>query len=430
MRFDVAIIGAGTAGAGAAWQCARRGLRVVCLDARPLAEAGARWVNGVARWLLGAAEIPLPEGDELRADDGRFHLIAGWGPERVIMGERGVLELDMRKLVARLQGMAGDAGAELRGGVRVLGLEGDRLDTSDGPLRAEVFVDASGLASARLIPTPAIPRQHICAAAQAVHAVADLPAARAYFERHAVAEGESLCFAGIAGGYSILNVRLEGDELSILTGSVPADGHLSGRALLDRFVAEQPWIGPELFGGARAIPIRRPFDRLAHGRVALLGDAGSQVFSAHGSGIGLGLLAGRMLAEALADGRGVLHYQRRFHREQGGVLAAYDVFRRYSQRLSPSDLATLMRAGLLDAASATAGTSQRLPQLDLELARTKLAALIQAPRHALALGRVGARMAAAAAAYRAYPDAPARLPAWSRAIARVVGDPQPDLSGS
>ncbi|MFO7562449.1 MAG: FAD-dependent oxidoreductase [Enhygromyxa sp.] len=41
MRFDVAIIGAGTAGAGAAWQCARRGLRVVCLDARPLAEAGA-----------------------------------------------------------------------------------------------------------------------------------------------------------------------------------------------------------------------------------------------------------------------------------------------------------------------------------------------------------------------------------------------------
>ncbi|KIG19027.1 hypothetical protein DB30_05931 [Enhygromyxa salina] len=58
MRFDIAIVGAGTAGAGAAWQCARRGMRVVCVDSRPLAEAGARWVNGVATWLLDAAEIP------------------------------------------------------------------------------------------------------------------------------------------------------------------------------------------------------------------------------------------------------------------------------------------------------------------------------------------------------------------------------------
>ena len=165
MRFDVAIVGAGTAGAGAAWQCARRGLRVVCLDARPLAEAGARWVNGVARWLLEAAEIPLPRGEELRGEDGPFHLIAGWGPERVIIRERGVLELDMRLLVERLQAMAVNAGAELRGGVRVLGRVGDRLDTSDGPLRADVFIDASGLAGARLLDTPTVARAHLCAAA-------------------------------------------------------------------------------------------------------------------------------------------------------------------------------------------------------------------------------------------------------------------------
>ena len=401
----------------------------MCLDARPLAEAGARWVNGVARWLLDAAEIPPPTGDELRGDDGPFHLIAGWGPERVTMHERGVLELDMRRLVARLQAMAADAGAELRGDVRVLGLDGDRLDTSEGPLHAEWIVDASGLAGARLIDMPTVDRQHLCAAAQAVHAVTDLEAARAYFERHEVPEGESLCFTGIAGGYSILNLRLEGDELSVLTGSIPADGHPSGRALLDRFVAEQPWIGAEQFGGARAIPIRRPFDRLVHGRVALLGDAGCQVFSAHGSGIGIGLLAGRMLAEALARGRGPADYQRRFLREQGGVLAAYDIFRRHSQQLRAEDLATLMRAGLLDAASATAGASQRLPELDPAMARAKLEALTRAPKHALALAAVGARMAAVAGLYLGYPDDRERLPLWSRAVARLVGDRQPDITG-
>lgn len=426
MRFDVAIVGAGTAGAGAAWQCARRGLRTICIDARPLDQAGARWVNDVARWLFEAAEIPLPQGEELRGHDAPFHLLAGWGPERVVMRQRSVLEIDMRMLVARLQAMAADAGAELRGGVRVLGRVGDRLDTDHGPLRADVFVDASGLAGSRLLATPTVPREHICAAAQAVHAVVDQAAARAYFERHQVPVGETLCFTGIAGGYSIINARLEGDELSILTGSIPADGHRSGRALLDRFVAEHPWIGAERFGGARAIPIRRPFDRLADDRVALLGDAGCQVFSAHGSGIGLGLLAGRMLADSLANGEGPSGYQRRFLREHGGVLAAYDIFRRYSQRMPDGELAILMRAGLLDAESASAATAQRLPALDLQLAKSKLEAVTRAPTQALALAQVGARMAAVIGLYRAYPETPERLRHWSRAVARIVGDAEPD----
>lgn len=427
MRFDVAIVGAGTAGAGAAWQCARRGMRVVCLDSRPLAEAGARWVNGVASWLLEAAQIPAPEPEQVRGGDGRFHLIAGWGPERVILQNRGVVELDMRSLVAQLQELALAAGAELRGGVRVHGLSGDRLETSAGPVHADVFVDASGLAGARLAATPAVGREHICAAAQAVHAVDDLPAARAFFARHEVPEGETLCFAGVAGGYSIINARLEGDEVSMLTGSVPADGHLSGRALLDRLVAEQAWIGAELFGGARAIPIRRPFDRLVHGRVALLGDAGCQVFSAHGSGIGVGLLAGHMLGDALASGEGIRAYERRFLREQGGLLAAYDVFRRHSQRLTIADLELLMRAGLLDAEASAAGAAQRWPSLDLASVRAKVQALGRAPRQALALAAVGARMAAVAGLYRAYPSSETGLRAWSRAVARVVGDPAPDI---
>jgi menaquinone-9 beta-reductase len=433
MSFDVAIVGAGTAGAGAAWQCARRGMRVVCVDARPLAEAGARWVNGVASWLLDEAGIPAPEGEELRGGDEPFHLLAGWGPERVVMRRRGVIELDMRKLVERLQGLAQAGGAELRGDLRVLGLRtnerGVVLDTADGPLHASVVVDASGLAGARLVPTPAIAREHICAAAQAVHAVVDGPAARAFFDRHEVPEGESLCFAGIAGGYSILNVRLEGDELSILTGSIPADGQPSGKAMLDRFVAEHRWIGAQQFGGARAIPIRRPFDRLVHGRVALLGDAGSQVFSAHGSGIGIGLVAGRLLAEAL-ERDDLVSYERGFLREHGGLLAAYDIFRRHSQRFAIADLEALMRAGLLDEASATAGAAQRWPELDLAIARAKLDALGKAPKHALALAAVGARMAAVAGLYRGYPGGrpggDLRLRAWSRAVARVIGDAEPD----
>jgi flavin-dependent dehydrogenase len=436
MQFDVAIVGAGTAGAGVAWQCAKRGMRVICLDTRPLGEAGARWINGVPSWQLDDAGIPRPSGAELLADDPPLHLVAGWGPERVVLTGRGVVELDMRELVARLQSLASEAGATLRGGVRVLGLSGDRLETSEGPLRAEVTVDASGLAGTPLAPRPVIAREHLCAAAQAVHTITDHAAARDWFAQHEVPEGDALCFTGIAGGYSIINVRLEGDTLGILTGSIPADGHPSGRALLDRFVAEHSWIGSPLFGGARAIPIRRPFDRLVHGRVALLGDAASQVFSAHGSGIGIGLLAGRVLAESLANENNLANYERRFLREHGGLLAGYDIFRRFSQRLAVDDLARLMRIGVLDARSALAGTSQRWPTLfdhpttlNAAALASKLEGFARAPAHTVALARVGARMAEVAALYRVYPGADAGWPAkvWSRAVARIVGDPEPDL---
>jgi flavin-dependent dehydrogenase len=435
MQFDVAIVGAGTAGAGAAWQCAKRGMRVLCLDAGPLDHAGARWVNGVPLWQLDAAELPRPTGAELLGDDPPMHLVAGWGPERVVVAGRGVVELDMRELVARLQSLAQQAGAELRGGVRVLGLAHDladaRLETSAGPVRAELIIDASGLAGARLAPRPTIAREHLCAAAQAVHAITDLPAARDWFARHSVPEGDALCFAGIAGGYSILNVRLHGDTLSILTGSIPAEGHPSGRALIDRFVAEHAWVGTQQFGGARAIPIRRPFDRLVHARVGLLGDAASQVFSAHGSGIGFGLIAGRMLAEALARGHGLAGYERAFLREHGGLLAGYDIFRRFSQRLPVADLARLMQVGLLDAQSSLAGTAQRWPAPfeQLDALPNKLEGLARAPAQAVALARIGARMTEVAGLYRVYPGSGAGWPAklWSRAVARIVGDALPDL---
>ena len=55
---------------------------------------------------------------------------------------------------------------------------------------------------------------------------------------HEVGEDETLCFSGVAGGYSILNVRFAHGEVSLLTGSIPADGHVSGLELLRSFVAE------------------------------------------------------------------------------------------------------------------------------------------------------------------------------------------------
>ncbi|MCB9732103.1 MAG: FAD-binding protein [Deltaproteobacteria bacterium] len=422
---DVVIVGAGTAGAAAALHCARAGLATVCLDRRPLGEAGARWVNGVPAWAFDETDLPRPVRPELRGDGAPFHLVVGWGPDRLTVDRHGVLEVDMRALTDRLQRLATAAGATFVGDARVTGFDGaDRLDTTAGPFRARLaFVDASGLGGAGLLPSPTIPRADICAAAQYVHDLADRDAANAFLARFGAAGGEAVCFTGVAGGYSIVNVRVHGDDVSILTGSIPALGHASGARLHADFVAAHPFVGPARFGGARPIPLARPHARLASARVALLGDAGSQVFPAHGSGIAAQLVGARLLADALSAGEGPLGYQRRWQRAWGGLFAAYGVFRRFSETLSPEDLGALVAAGLLDPDGARAGMAQRWPRPDLtHLARLARAAA-RYPGAARRLAPVLARMALAPAIYRAFPRDPARVPAWDRVASRVLDRP-------
>jgi hypothetical protein len=281
--YDLINLGLGKAGAALARAAARRGLRVFGIDSKPLGEAGARWVNGVPRWCFEAAEIDPPRHPELRAEGEGFHMIAGWGPRRVTVPSAGLLEVDMRALVARLQAEAAAAGATLRGELRATGLvqagAGWSVALSSGErVEAALVVDAAGLGGCGLVSSHRPDRRDLCVAAQAVHEIADIDAAKAFFAKHNVPVGDAAVFTGVAGGYSIVNVRADisqraakdGDApptISILTGAIPGGGHTPGTVLLERFLEANPWIGPRIFGGARAIPIGPPAGALFEGGV-------------------------------------------------------------------------------------------------------------------------------------------------------------------
>lgn len=424
--YDVAIVGAGTAGAAAAALCAERGLSTLCVDRRPLHEAGARWVNGVPAWCFPASGIEPPAGEELQATDHTFHLVVGWGPRRLSMRGHGLLDVDMRGLVARLQAKARAAGAELRGETVVTGFDGQRLSLGTDAIAARWFVDASGLGGARLLRQGPVARHDLCAAAQWVHELADPEAARAWLERQHAREGETLCFTSIAGGYSIVSVRVEPPHagrpaaVSLLTGSIPAAGHPGGQRLLDDFVEAHPWIGPRRVGGSRAIPLGRPHDVLAEGNVALLGDAAGQVFSAHGSGIAAGLVAARLLADTLAEGGGPEAYGVQWQRRHGGTFAAYDVFRRFSQQLAIEEVGAMLDAGVLDARSSIAALRQELPRPSPRQLATQVRGLLRSPRLARRLAPALARMVAAQALYRSYPADVTQRARWSTWAARLL----------
>ncbi len=429
MTTDVLIIGAGTAGAAAAAACAEAGLDVTCVDRQPLAEAGARWVNAVPAWCFDHASVKRPQGAELLGASPAFHLVAG--ESRVVVRPSPTLEVDMRALVRRLQADAARHGAKLIGGrpVRAVEIQGDhaRVQVGDQQIATRFVIHAAGLAGPDLPGMDKPPAEQICVAAQEVRSVSDVQAARGFFERHEVAAGETLCFTGVAGGYSIMNARLEehedGATVSILTGSIPALGHPSGRALLDAFAEREPWVGERRFGGARAIPIGPPAARLSNGPLALLGDAGGQVFAAHGSGIGAGMIAARLLSETLSRGGTPWDYNVAWQRRWGGAKAASALFAQFSSTLGTSEVAGLMRAGLMN---------ERLLAQALRQEATRLSAADVGPIVTGAWGQrrvlrrmvpMLTRLLRLETMHRWYPRDPAALHRWSARRNRLLKIP-------
>ncbi len=445
--FDALVVGAGSAGAAAAAHLAGRGLRTALVDARPFAEAGARWVNYVPRWMFEAADLEPPVAPERRGRPAPMTVTVGGA--RVTVPENPCLAVDMRALVARLQSRARTAGAEAFEQVHVhrVGLVGGRpveLETDAGVLRAALFVDASGLNGVlrRRVPRlaadcPTVDRAHLCSAAQEVRRVRDPAAARAWQAHHRLVPDEILSHPGVAGGYSVINLSVDAavEEVDILTGCIVGDG-FTGSALVARAVREHPWIGERVFGGAGTIPLRRPYDRLTSAGVALIGNAACQVFPAHGSGVGIGLIAARELADAVATGQGdpgderhLWAWQAAFHRRHGAVLAAYDLFRRLTQSLDAADFGRLLRAGLVNANQMSLGLLQALPRIGPD----ELLGFLSAARlHPALAGRAAASLAgmpALIALYRAHPERPGAraLGLWSRAVARICRD-RPDVT--
>jgi len=420
---DVIVVGVGTSGAAAAAFLAEAGLKVVGVERRALDSAGARWVNGLPRAAFREAGVELPGPGEYLGGPTPFHLVAPGG--RAMVSAHDLIEVDMRKLVARLQARAVAAGAVLIEGVSVRGREADLVRTSRGELRARWIIDASGLNGARLLDQPAVAREDLCVAAQEVREVLDLDRARAFFAGHAVAPGEVLGLVGVAGGFSVLNVRLhdDGATMGVLTGSIPALGFPPGKAILDQFVASQPWIGPRVFGGGGAIPLRRAHDRLASDddRVALLGDAGCQVFPAHGSGIGAGLIAARLLADTIARGAPLRAYEVAWQRRHGGLFALFDAVRRWNQQQDAEAIGRLLGGGLADEALLRAGIDQTFPRPSLAALPAKARALLAHPALARDLVATVARSAALRALYATYPQRAARVPAWARRVDWVMG---------
>lgn len=376
--FDVAIVGAGTAGAALAWQLARRKLTVVVIEKGRLERAGATWFNAVNPAAFDAAGIPRPLPPE-DAGNHPTHLIAGWGLARVRV-TTAVHDVDMALLGDRLRTEATRNGAVFRERETALDWSAERgLHTTGGAVHARVYVDASGLRGLRPASDSRSGRDLLCAAAQEVRHIRDRRAAREFFDRHGVPEGEVACFTSVAGGYSVVNLRLHGDDVSILTGSIPGRGNPSGLALIRQLLEEQRWIGPARRSGARAIPLAGPPERIDDGPWLRFGDAAGMVWASHGSGIGPQLIASRRIADVLAGGGSAREASDAWAQQCRPGLAEAAAFQRFSLGVNAPLLARWIRSGLMHPELIRAAIEQRPPRIDMRVAGQILRAAASDP---------------------------------------------------
>lgn len=439
---DVVVVGAGTAGANVAGQLARRGRSVLLLERRSIERGGAHWHNGVVGWQFDRAGVARPAGAE-RVGGGRpMHLRTPDDEPGLVVRNNPVIGVDMGLLGERLRADALAAGAEAVdrvGSLEPVERDGRLVAVETDALRAEaaLFVDASGWRGALrsrssvLAPwCPPVRPAERCTAADVVFRITDVDGARRQLDAWGAAPGEAVNVLGAAGGFSTRSISVSDDltEARVLVGCLADGRHGPAARLLAEVRRLHPWIGEQLHGGAGLIPLRRPFTRATAPGIALVGDAAAQVFPAHGSGVGMGLLAGTTLAEVVGDapdpgdGATVWRYQVEFQRRHGGDLAFYDGFRRHSSAIGTSGVRALIRSGLLTehltwyGLNQTRGTPRPgdLPGL--------VAGLASAPRTALSTVATSVRSTVAASVasrYPAEPD-PKALATWGRRLDRLV----------
>jgi flavin-dependent dehydrogenase len=68
-EFDVAVLGAGPAGAASALFLAQSGFKVALIDKRRFSHAGPSWVNGVYAEAFDGVGLARPAGEEVELAD-------------------------------------------------------------------------------------------------------------------------------------------------------------------------------------------------------------------------------------------------------------------------------------------------------------------------------------------------------------------------
>ncbi|MGD6807968.1 MAG: geranylgeranyl reductase family protein [Candidatus Bathyarchaeia archaeon] len=361
-KYDVVVVGAGTAGCLAAKTVAEKGLKVCIVEKKPKAEIGEKICgDALGDHHLKTLGLEKPTGGELEA---KIDGIKIYSPDEntifTIADKDFVGHILNRRLFGQwLLKKATDAGAQLQDNMNfrgpiiekgaVVGINAKNMKTGKvSEIRAKVTVDATGYF--------AMVRKQLPAEMGIDRELDNADVEACYREiRQLKQETEDTRFCGIylnqkasPGGYVWIfpkgNARV---NVGIGTCMRPT-GYPNPKEQLYKTAFSKPMFNGStvITGGAWFDPVRRPLDNMVSNGVVLVGDAASLVNPIHGGGIGPSMLsgfyAGQQIVEALGKGEptkeALWGYNKKYINTYGKKQGTLDIFKIFLLSCSDEDL--------------------------------------------------------------------------------------------
>jgi geranylgeranyl reductase family protein len=442
-RFDVIVVGAGTAGCMAAKTMAEAGLEVGLVDRKPRERIGEKICgDAVGKHHFDTLGLKPPSGEELRS---RIAGVKIYSPDM-----RTVFQIASERLYGfivnrllfgqRLLKLAEDAGATLLDSTHVIeplfkdnfvvGVSMRDQTAAKTQLQSRVVVDASGFTATlrrKLPPEIGVDTEvkkedvEVCyrEIRQLDGYVTSPDFCEIYLDQNIAPGGYYWIFPE---GKTKANVGIG----VCMTKSFPKPKS----QLYSEVLSKELFKGSTVItGGTWYVPTRRPLDCMVGNGIVLAGDSACQVNPIHGGGIGPsmmgGLLAGKAIVEALEKGdttrAGLWQYNVNYMKSYGAKQAGLDVFRIFLlQGVNNEEINYGMRYKLIteeDIFKTSMGENVRLNITEATRRALKgigKLSLLKRLRNAARLMREIKQL------YRNYPESPESFKEWKRKVHELI----------
>ena len=360
-KYDVIVVGAGTAGCLAAKTVAEKGLKVCLVEKKKREEIGEKICgDALGEHHLKFLGLEKPTGGELEA---KIDGIKIYSPDEntvfTIADKDFVGHLLNRRLFGQwLLKKATDQGALLQDNMNfrspiiekgtVVGVTAKNMVTGKvAEMHSKVVIDASGYFG--------MVRKQLPAEMGIDREIANEDVEACYREiRQLKQETENTRFCEIylnqkasPGGYIWIFPK-GGARVNVGIGACMRPNYPNPKTQLYKTAFKKPIFDGSLVltGGAWFDPVRRPIDNMVSNGVMLVGDAASLVNPIHGGGIGpsmlSGYLAGQQIVEALSKGEptkeALWGYNKKYIDTYGKKQGTLDIFKMFLLSCSDEDL--------------------------------------------------------------------------------------------
>jgi geranylgeranyl reductase family protein len=436
-KYDVIVVGAGTAGCMAAKKTAKAGLKTLLIDRKNKQDIGKKVCgDAVGKHHFDRLGLEPPKGSELeRVMEG----IRIYSPDMETIfdvkgeGLYGFL-LNRHMFGQRLLKDAVNADAKLRDSTQALepiiengyvaGVTVKDLKTQiTAKLSGKIIVEASGF--------PAIIRKKLPKEMDIDTKVKNEDIEACYREIRELkkpVENPELCQIYLTqkvspGGYYWIFPKSD-KKVNVGLGVAMTKTFPNPKDTLYKQVLSKPLFkGSSIVeGGAWYVPTRRPLDNMVGNGIVIVGDAACQVNPIHGGGIGPsmtgGAIAGETIINALEKGdvsrKGLWAYNVRYMESYGAKQSGLDVFRSLLQAIGDEELDYGMKYKLLTEEDLLKASLGQDLKLTISEKAVRVSRGIRKVGFLRKLHDTANLMKEIKEHYRNYPASPDELEAWKR----------------